>query len=74
MIGIGSPELRKIGVNVDRRGVHGRMPHEDLNVANVGSAFDEGGGEGMPELMGPYASPERGLRDCSHAVVDLLAR
>jgi hypothetical protein len=70
----GSPELRKICVHVDVCRINGRVPHEDLDVANIGPAFDEGRRKAVPQNVRRDAPLERRLGDRSHALVDPLAR
>jgi hypothetical protein len=49
------------------------VAHEDLNVANVGSAFDKGGCETVSQLVRRNPSAERSLGDPTHAVPDRMA-
>src|SRR5438309_1046539 len=74
MLSIETSYVVNIGVDVSFRGADIGMAHQNLNVAQVCSAFNQSGAVTVAQVYGCCAFPEHGFCYVSNAVKYLLAR
>src|SRR5438445_1191050 len=69
---VNPPQIIQISVDVDRRGIDRSVAHQDLDVADVGAAFNEHGSEAMPQEVRGNVLSQCGPSNVADAVINLL--